>query len=163
MILNNDLKDIPNSTCNEEAFNKFIDENLSKDIFDDRRRTHLKQQDSSSYPKRMDEFNPVKTTGTSTNTHKEFLPSSRIDELVNFLSGMKLFVKLDVRWGYHNIAYAKKMSGSSFICKRGVFEPTVMFFGLNKFAEYLSTNDGYDLCSANRTRMLKSIWTTFSS
>jgi len=44
---------------------------------------------------------------------------------------MNLCVKLDICWGYINIHIGEGDEWkASFICKRAVFKPTVMFFGL---------------------------------
>ena len=47
------------------------------------------------------------------------------------LKGTKYFTKLDVRWGYENIRIKEGDEWkAAFITNRGLFEPTVMFFGL---------------------------------
>ncbi len=56
---------------------------------------------------------------------------SLISELMHKLQGTKYFSKLDVRWGYNNV----RIKGgdewkAAFRTNQGLFEPTVMFFGL---------------------------------
>jgi len=47
------------------------------------------------------------------------------------LQGKKLFTKMDVRWGYNNVRIAEGHEPlTAFITKYGLFEPTIMFFGL---------------------------------
>ena len=47
------------------------------------------------------------------------------------LQGAKYFTKLDVRWGYNNIRIKKGDEWKvAFKTNRGLFEPTVMFFGM---------------------------------
>ena len=44
---------------------------------------------------------------------------------------MKVFTKFDVRWGYNNIHIRDgDQWKAAFITHKGLFEPTVMFFGL---------------------------------
>ena len=54
-----------------------------------------------------------------------------ISELITWVQNMKLFTKFDVRWGYNNICIKKGDEHKvAFITNQGLFEPTVMFFGL---------------------------------
>src|SRR6202041_941961 len=54
-----------------------------------------------------------------------------ISELVDRLSGAKVFTKMDVRWGYNNIRIKEGDKWkAAFRTNVGLFEPTVMFFGL---------------------------------
>ena len=47
------------------------------------------------------------------------------------LKGTKHFTKFDVRWGYNNIRIKKGDEWkAAFKTNRGLFEPTVMFFGM---------------------------------
>jgi hypothetical protein len=47
------------------------------------------------------------------------------------LHGTDLYIKVDIRAGYNNIRIREGDEWkAAFVCKRGVFEPTVMFFGL---------------------------------
>ncbi len=64
-------------------------------------------------------------------TIKNRYPLPLISELMDKLRGAKYFSKLDVWWGYNNV---RIKSGdewkAAFRTNRGLFEPTVMFFGL---------------------------------
>ncbi len=54
-----------------------------------------------------------------------------ISELIDKLRGAKYFTKLDVRWGYNNVRIREgNEEKAAFRTNRGLFEPTVMFFGL---------------------------------
>ena len=54
-----------------------------------------------------------------------------ISELTDKLAGAKYFTKLDVRWGYNNIRIKEgDQWKAAFKTNKGLFEPTVMFFGL---------------------------------
>ena len=47
------------------------------------------------------------------------------------LTGAQYYTKLDVRWGYNNIRIKKGDEWkAAFKTNRGLFEPTVMFFGM---------------------------------
>src|SRR5271168_588347 len=64
-------------------------------------------------------------------TKKNKYPLLLIQELIDRLKGKKYFTKLDVRWGYNNIRIKEGDEWkAAFKTNRGLFEPTVMFFGL---------------------------------
>ena len=47
------------------------------------------------------------------------------------LKGAKYFTKLDLRWGYNNVRIAEGCEKyAAFRTPDGLYEPTVMFFGL---------------------------------
>ena len=59
------------------------------------------------------------------------------------IQGAKYFTKLDVRWGYNNIRIKDgDQWKAAFKTNRGLFEPTVMFFGMcNSPATFQSMMD----------------------
>ena len=64
-------------------------------------------------------------------TIKNAYPLPLITELLDKLKGAKLFTKLDVRWGYNNVRIKDgDQWKAAFKTNRGLFEPTIMFFGL---------------------------------
>ncbi len=64
-------------------------------------------------------------------TLKNQYPLPLISELMDKLQGAKYFSKLDVRWGYNNVRIKTGDEWkAAFRTNRGLFEPTVMFFGL---------------------------------
>ena len=64
-------------------------------------------------------------------TIKNRYPLPLIAELMDKLGSAKYFTKLDVRWGYNNIRISEDDEWkAAFRTNRGLFEPTVMFFGL---------------------------------
>jgi hypothetical protein len=64
-------------------------------------------------------------------TIRNHYPLPLVSELMDKLKGAKYFTKLDVRWGYENIRIKEGDEWkAAFITNRGLFEPTVMFFGL---------------------------------
>jgi Reverse transcriptase (RNA-dependent DNA polymerase) len=58
-------------------------------------------------------------------------PLPLVSNLLDKLKGAQWFTKLDIRWGYHNVRIkdSNQWKGA-FKTNRGLFEPTVMFFGL---------------------------------
>jgi hypothetical protein len=64
-------------------------------------------------------------------TIKNRYPLPLIGELIDKLKGAKHFTKLDVRWGYNNVRIKEGDEWkAAFRTNIGLFEPTVMFFGL---------------------------------
>ena len=62
---------------------------------------------------------------------KNSYPLLLILELTDKLAGVKYFTKLDVRWGYNNIRIKDGDQWKvAFKANKGLFEPTVMFFGM---------------------------------
>lgn len=58
-------------------------------------------------------------------------PLPRTDTLMDRLAGSKYFTKLDIRWGYNNVRIKEGDEWkAAFKTNRGLFEPTVMFFGM---------------------------------
>lgn len=64
-------------------------------------------------------------------TIKDAYPFPLVSNLLDKLKGAKYFTKMDVRWGYNNIWIKKGNEWkAAFKTKFGLFELTVMFFGL---------------------------------
>ncbi len=64
-------------------------------------------------------------------TIKNCYPLPLISELIDKLQGAKYFTKLDVCWGYNNVRIKEgNEEKAAFRTNQGLFEPTVMFFGL---------------------------------
>ena len=64
-------------------------------------------------------------------TVKNAYPLPLISDLIDNLRQFSLFTKFDVRWGYNNIRIKEGDEWkAAFITPLGLFEPTVMFFGL---------------------------------
>jgi Reverse transcriptase (RNA-dependent DNA polymerase) len=62
---------------------------------------------------------------------KNSYPLPLILEIMDKLKGTKYFTKLDVRWGYNNVRIRKGDKWkAAFKTNKGLFEPTVMFFGM---------------------------------
>ena len=64
-------------------------------------------------------------------TIKNGYPLPRISDLLDKLTNAKWFCKLDIRWGYNNIRIKDgDQWKAAFVTPSGLYEPTVMFFGL---------------------------------
>ena len=64
-------------------------------------------------------------------TIKNCYPLPLILELIACVQNVKRFTKVDIRWGYNNIHIKEgNEHKAAFIMNQGLFEPTVMFFGL---------------------------------
>jgi len=56
----------------------------------------------------------------------------RIANLIESLSKVSIFTKIDLRWGYNNICIKEGNKWkTAFITRRGLFEATVMYFGFS--------------------------------
>jgi hypothetical protein len=85
---------------------------------------YIKKKDRKLRP--VQDYRPV-NQWTIRNTY----PLPLIPELIDRLNGCSLYTKFDIRWGYNNVWI--KEGGewkAAFITNEGLFEPTVMFFGL---------------------------------
>ncbi len=64
-------------------------------------------------------------------TIKNCYPLPLISELIDKLHGAKYFTKFDIHWGYNNVRIRKgDEEKAAFRTNRGLYKPTVMFFGL---------------------------------
>ena len=72
-------------------------------------------------------------------------PLLLILDLMIKLKGSKYFTKLDIRWGYNNVCIKEGDEWkAAFITNKGLFKPTVMFFGLwNSPATFQAMMDDY--------------------
>ena len=65
-------------------------------------------------------------------TIKDAYPLPLISDLIDKVKDAKLFTKFDIRSGYNNIRIKEGDEWkAAFITPKGLFEPTVMFFGLS--------------------------------
>jgi hypothetical protein len=67
----------------------------------------------------------------NSHTVKNAYPLPLISDLVDRLRGSRIFTKMDIHWGYNNVLIRPEDRWkAAFITPFGLFEPTVMFFGL---------------------------------
>jgi Reverse transcriptase (RNA-dependent DNA polymerase) len=74
---------------------------------------------------------------------KNSYPLPLILEIMDKLKGTKYFTKLDVHWGYNNVQIREGDEWKvAFKTNKGLFEPTVMFFGMcNSLATFQAMID----------------------
>ena len=64
-------------------------------------------------------------------TIKNHYPLPLIPQLIDQLGDTKLITCINIRWGYNTVQITKQdRHKAAFIINQGLFEPTVMFFGL---------------------------------
>ena len=62
---------------------------------------------------------------------KDKTPLPHINDLLDVLEDGKLFIKMDIIWGYNNVCIKEGHEWkATFLTPKGFFEPTVMYFGL---------------------------------
>ncbi|SJL06532.1 uncharacterized protein ARMOST_09873 [Armillaria ostoyae] len=125
-----DCKVYPLNRNEQEQLDKFLDENLES-----RRIMESKSPFASPFffvKKKDGSLRPVQDyRKLNEMTIKNRYPLPLISELIDKLQGAKYFTKLDVRWGYNNVRIKEgDEHKAAFRTNRGLFEPTVMFFGL---------------------------------
>jgi Reverse transcriptase (RNA-dependent DNA polymerase) len=76
-------------------------------------------------------------------TVKNAYPLPLISEIMDKIKGIKFFTKFDVRWGYNNVRIkTEDQWKAAFKTNRGLFEPSVMFFGMcNSLATFQAMMD----------------------
>ena len=120
----------PLSPKETELMNEFIDENL--------RKGYIRPSQS---PMASPFFFTGKKDGSlrpcqdyrylNEGTIKNSYPIPLVQNLMDKLKGATVFSKLDLRSGYNNVRMKDgDQWKAAFKCERGLFEPTVMFFGL---------------------------------
>ena len=68
----------------------------------------------------------------NTITIKNCYPIPRITNLIESLSKVSIFTKIDLRWGYNNVHIREEDEWkTAFITRWGLFETTVMYFGFS--------------------------------
>ncbi|RXW14033.1 hypothetical protein EST38_g11824 [Candolleomyces aberdarensis] len=112
------------------SLDEFIQENLAKGYI----RPSKSPQASSFFfvGKKDGSLRPCQDyRQLNTGTIKNAYPLPRIPDLLDKLKKAKFFTKLDIRWGYNNVRIKEgDQWKAAFITNQGLFEPTVMFFGL---------------------------------
>ncbi len=128
---NLDCKVYPLNRNEQIELDKFLDENLSSGRI---RPSKSPMASPFFFVKKKDgKLRPVQDyRKLNEMTIKNRYPLPLISELMDKLRGAKYFSKLDVWWGIQQCSHQKRGDEwkAAFRTNRGLFEPTVMFFGL---------------------------------
>jgi len=122
----------PLSRDEQEAENKFIDENLEKGYIAPSDSpygfsTFMVPKKDSKEKRYIIDYRPLNAV-----TQKDVTPLPNLKQCIENLQGMELFSKFDIRWGYNNIRIREgDQWKAAFKTRRGLFEPKVMFFGMS--------------------------------
>src|SRR5271155_5491685 len=125
-----DCKVYPLTLPEQDEMNKFIDKNLAKEYIQPS--TSPMASPLFFVDKKDGKLRPCQdyrklNEGTIRNAY----PLPLISTLIDQLKGAKYFTKLDLRSGYNNVRIRNgDQWKAAFKTSRGLFEPTVMFFGL---------------------------------
>ncbi|SJL16405.1 related to TY3B TY3B protein [Armillaria ostoyae] len=125
-----DCKVYPLNQNKQEQLDKFLNENLESGRIRESKSPFaslfffIKKKDGSLCP--VQDYRKLNEM-----TIKNRYPLPLISKLTDKLQGVKFFTKLDVCWGYNNVRIKEGDEAKAAFCtNRGLFEPTVMFFGL---------------------------------
>src|ERR1700761_1442780 len=120
----------PMTPLEDQVLDDFIDEQLAKGYI----HPSISPYASSFFfiKKKDDKLRPVQDYQTINKwTVRNQYPLPLIPTLIYDLGGAHIYTKLDVRWGYNNVRIKKGDEWkAAFKTRRGLYEPTVMFFGL---------------------------------
>ena len=125
-----DCKVYPMTRVEDAALDDFIDEQIEKGYI---RPSKSPYASSFFFIKKKDgKLRPVQDYRKINEwTIRNQYPLPLINDLIKDLGGAQIFSKLDVRQGYNNIRIKEgDEHKAAFKTRRGLFEPTVMYFGL---------------------------------
>jgi hypothetical protein len=121
---------LPLNRIEQEEMQKFMEEHLRQGTIRESWSPYaanfffIKKKDGKLRP--VQDYRPINKW-----TKKNRNVSPLIPQTINRLSGCTLFTKFDVRWGYNNVRIKEGDEWkAAFLTPKGLFEPTVMFFGL---------------------------------
>ena len=121
---------IPLSVEEQKEVSEFIDEQLAKGYI---RPSKSKQTSPVFFVPKKDGRKQMVQDYRYLNKHTVWnnYPLPLISQLIDKLKGSQYFTKIDLRWGYNNVRIKEGDEWkAAFVCHRGSFEPTVMFFRL---------------------------------
>jgi hypothetical protein len=125
-----DCKVYPMTHVEDEVLDTFIDEQLEKGYIRPSKSQYassfffIKKKDRKLQP--MQDYRKINTW----TVHNQY-PLPLIRDLIRNLGGATIFTKFNIQQGYNNIRIrAGNEHKAAFKTHRGLFEPTVMYFGL---------------------------------
>ena len=125
-----DCKVYPMTRTEDDALDEFINEQLAKGYI----RPLISPYASSFFfiKKKDGKLRPVQDYRNINKwTVRNQYPLPLVTTLIRELGGAMIYTKLDVQWGYNNVRIkAGDEHKAAFKTWRGLYEPTVMFFGL---------------------------------
>ena len=125
-----DCKVYPMTRTEDDMLDKFIDKQLAKGYIC----PSISPYASSFFfiKKKDRKLRPVQDYWNINKwTVRNQYPLPLITTLIRELGGAMIYTKLDVRWGYNSVRIkAGDEHKAVFKTQRGLYEPTVMFFGL---------------------------------
>ena len=123
-------KTIKLSTTEQEELKKFVDEHLERGTIRRSKSPYaasfffIKKKNGKLRP--MQDYRPINKW-----TIKNRYPLPLIPQLIDRLGDAELITTVDIRWGYNTVQIVPEdQHKAAFVTNQGLFEPTVMFFGL---------------------------------
>ncbi len=125
-----DCKIYPQTQEEDKALQKFLAEEVEKGYIRPSKSPYaspffyIKKKDGKLRP--VQDYRKINAV-----TIRNQYPLPLISDLIRDLSNAHIYTKLDIRWGYNNIRIREGDEGkAAFKTRHGLFEPTVMYFGL---------------------------------
>jgi len=145
-------KDTPEAVdCKVYPMNRIEDEAVQKFLHDELEKGYIRESKSpyaSSFffvCKKDGKMQPVQDyQKINAITIRNQYPLPLIVDLIRDLSNAHIYTKLDVRWGYNNVHIREgDKKKAAFKTRYGLFEPTVMYFGLTNSPATFQTMMNY--------------------
>ncbi len=138
-----DCKVYPMNWIEDEAIQKFLHDELEKGYI-----CESKSPYASSFffvRKKDGKLRPVQDyRKINALTIRNQYPLPLIADLIRDLSNAHIYTKLDIRWGYNNVRIREgDEKKAAFKTRYGLFEPTVMYFGLTNSPATFQTMMNY--------------------
>ena len=125
-----DCKVYPMNRIEDEALQKFLKDELEKGYIRESKSPYassfffVRKKDGKLRP--VQDYRKINAV-----TIRNQYPLPLIADLIRDLSNAHIYTKLDVRWGYNNVRIREgDETKAAFKTRYGLFEPTVMYFGL---------------------------------
>ena len=157
----------PLSCKEQEAEDKFLDENLAKGYIVPSHSpysfsTFSVAKKDSKETRYIINYRPLNAV-----THKDVTLLPNLGQCIEDVQGMEVFSKFDIRWGYNNICIQEGNEWKgAFKTRHGLFEPKVMFFGMsNSPASFQRFMNGIleELYKHFKRKGIHNIWQIFKN